>query len=107
MDSSSSHLMSTPVASNKRIRRDDRVNPFERHLLDRLHQPVWSPSILSASGDSLMETPPQTSWGIHQMSLLNPIRIEESPSTHQNETVLDPQTEADAQAAIEKFFFND
>ena len=42
----------------------------------------------------------QKSWAIDQIALLNPSKIEESPSTHQNETILTPQTEAKAQEAI-------
>ncbi len=42
----------------------------------------------------------QRTWAIDQIALLNPIKIEESPSTHQNEDVFSPGTESKAQEAI-------
>jgi len=79
------------------------VNPFERHILENLDRPFWSPGIFSSTNAA---TPPQRAWSIDQIAALFPHPIEESPSSHQNPYPVDAATEAKAQEDINRCVFH-
>lgn len=95
----------TPPSRFKRI-----INPFEVNLVERLQQPsICSPSLFHRS-----ETPKHCStptrhdwqgWTIDEVSLLNPANIE--PHESQFISHIDPDSEAQVQAAISTYFIKE
>lgn len=72
-------------------------NPFESQLHERLLLPVISsPSLFNCL------TPKKFEWSIDEISQLHPVNMK--PHETQFVEDLDPQTEAQAQAAISSFF---
>ncbi|CAG7725142.1 unnamed protein product [Allacma fusca] len=101
--SSGSNGGNSSVPGNSgRVNISKRINPFEKDLINKLHLPVWSPSVMQCQ----IDTPPQNDWTINHISMLNPSNIEESPSTHQIMETLEPEVEDKAQADIKHFFEN-
>nr|XP_023029118.1 protein aurora borealis [Leptinotarsa decemlineata] len=77
------------------------VNPFERHLIDRLHLPTFSPSVFAKVSTPKSEE--KFKWTIDDISSLKPADIdEETISQHVFEE--DPQIESMVQEKIDKFF---
>ncbi|KAJ8920067.1 hypothetical protein NQ315_011721 [Exocentrus adspersus] len=87
---------STPPSRFTRI-----VNPFEPHLIERLHLPMFSPSVFAKV--STPKTDEKFKWTIEDMSSLKPADIdEETVSQHVFEE--DPHTELLVQQKIDTFF---
>ncbi|CAG7830515.1 unnamed protein product [Allacma fusca] len=84
---------------NEKIRR---CNPFEADLGRRIKSPAWSPTVMTCPE----KTPPQRCWNIDQLSKLDPVDIESSPSSHQECETLSPKTEDRLQEDIRTFFAN-
>lgn len=83
----------SPSSLSQRVVR----NPFENQLHE-LHLPmISSPSLFQT-----LKTTPKFEWTIEELSHLNPIHL--VPHETQFREVLDPDREAQAQAAISCFF---
>lgn len=80
------------------------VNPFEIGLADRLHLPlIGSPSLFQRPPTpQLCSTQLEFEWTIDDVSSLNPANVEAHETQFQS--VVDPEVEAKAQAAISSFF---
>lgn len=89
----------TPPSRFRRI-----VNPFEAGLADRLHLPfIGSPSLFHRPPTpQLCSTQLDFEWTIDEVSSLNPANVEAHEAQFQS--MVDPETEAKAQAAIQTFF---
>lgn len=92
----------TPPSSFRRI-----INPFEAGLTERLHLPliglIGSPSLFHrAATPPMSSTQNEFEWTIDEVSLLHPANVEAHETQFQ--TVVDPEYEAKAQAAISSFF---
>ncbi|XP_060528994.1 protein aurora borealis isoform X2 [Cylas formicarius] len=75
------------------------VNPFENHLLDRLHLPVFSPNVFTQ-----YSTPQQKfKWTIDDYSILKPADIDEA-TLSQHVSTADSHTESLVQQKIDTFF---
>jgi hypothetical protein len=89
----------SPVRKKCRPSSSDRVNPFEKEVLDRLSQSVWSPTVF-ANVNITAETPERNEWSVDQLAHLYPRNFEDSPTSHTNPYPVDPLMEAKAQADI-------
>lgn len=80
------------------------INPFESALTDRLHLPlIGSPSLFHRPPTPQMcSTVLDFEWNIDDVSSLNPANVEAHETQFQS--LVDPETEAKAQAAIQTFF---
>lgn len=80
------------------------INPFEAGLTERLHLPlIGSPSLFHRPATPQMcSTQLEFEWTIDEVSSLNPANVEAHETQFQS--VLDPEIEAKAQAAISSFF---
>ncbi|KAJ3642876.1 hypothetical protein Zmor_025625 [Zophobas morio] len=88
--------ISTPPSRFSKI-----LNPFEQHLIDRLHLPTFSPSVFAQV--STPKTDEKFKWTIDDISSLKPADIdEETISQHVSDH--DPTIESMVQEKIDKFF---
>ncbi|KAG5898806.1 hypothetical protein JTB14_011016 [Gonioctena quinquepunctata] len=87
---------STPPSRFSKI-----VNPFERHIVDRLHLPTFSPSIFAKV--STPKTDEKFKWTIDEISSLKPADIDEG-TISQHVFDEDPQIESMVQEKIDRFF---
>jgi hypothetical protein len=88
--------ISTPPSRFTKI-----LNPFEPHLIDRLHLPTFSPSVFAQV--STPKTTEKFKWTIDDISSLKPADIDEATiSQHVSEH--DPTMESLVQEKINKFF---
>lgn len=80
------------------------VNPFEAGLTERLHLPlIGSPSLFHRPATPQMcSTQLEFEWTIDEVSSLNPANVEAHETQFQS--IIDPEIEAKAQAAISSFF---
>lgn len=80
------------------------INPFEAGLTERLHLPlIGSPSLFHRPATpQLCSTQLEFEWTIDEVSSLNPANVEAHETQFQS--VIDPEIEAKAQAAISSFF---
>ncbi|KAJ9601649.1 hypothetical protein L9F63_000182, partial [Diploptera punctata] len=87
----------TPPARQTLIR-----NPFEAALIKKLHLPIYSPSVFKKVVSPSQDT--HQFWSIDAVAQIKPASIEEF-NIQQCEAI-DPETEREAQQAIDHFFHN-
>ncbi|XP_551809.4 protein aurora borealis isoform X1 [Anopheles gambiae] len=79
------------------------VNPFEPHLVERLHLPmIGSPSLFHRPSTPQNSSITQFEWTIDEVSSLGPVNVE--PHETQFIETPDPVAEARVQAAISTYF---
>lgn len=88
---------STPPSRFARI-----VNPFETHLIERLHLPTFSPNVFVQN--STPKTEQKFKWTIEDISSLKPADIDETTISQHVCTTDDPQIESLVQQKIETYF---
>ena len=93
------YLHRTPPSRTKSI---VITNPFDVGITERLHLPMYSPSVFARVVSPTQDSP-TFRWTIEDISRIYPADIEEFPS-HQYDEVVDPELESKAQEAINRFF---
>ncbi|RZC33487.1 BORA N, Rep fac-A C and/or tRNA anti-codon domain containing protein, partial [Asbolus verrucosus] len=88
--------ISTPPSRFAKI-----LNPFESHLIERLHLPTFSPSVFAQV--STPKTDEKFKWTIDDISSLKPANIDEA-TISQHVMDQDPTMESLVQEKIDKFF---
>ncbi|KAF5307904.1 hypothetical protein FQR65_LT06471 [Abscondita terminalis] len=76
-------------------------NPFESHLTERLHRPMFSPSVFNVQS---VKTDDKFKWTIEDISLLKPADIDEGNVEQFECNEHDSEIESTAQARIESYF---
>ncbi|KAL1497276.1 hypothetical protein ABEB36_008268 [Hypothenemus hampei] len=77
------------------------INPFEPHIMDRLHLPTFSPNVFTQNSTPNGEF--KFKWTIEDISSFKPAEIDES-LVDQHYHTADPQTESLVQQKINMFF---
>lgn len=95
---SNNQSFTPPSLSSQKIVR----NPFENHLLERLHLSVISSPVSMFQTFSPVSCSQQFEWTIDDLSELHPVNLVPHETQFSND--LDPIREANAQAAISSFF---
>ncbi|CAH1155889.1 unnamed protein product [Phaedon cochleariae] len=90
--------VSTPPSRFTRI-----INPFEHHLVDRLHLPMFSPSVFAKVSTPKSDEKTKFKWTIDDISSLKPADIDEG-TISQHVIEEDPQVESLVQEKINRFF---
>ncbi|XP_030750292.1 uncharacterized protein LOC115878079 [Sitophilus oryzae] len=88
---------STPPSRFARI-----INPFDSHLIDRLHLPTFSPNVFAQTSSPNVEH--KFKWTIEEIANLKPAEIDESTISQHVFNSDDPKLDLVVQEKIETFF---
>ncbi|XP_076266666.1 aurora kinase A activator-like protein bora [Rhynchophorus ferrugineus] len=78
------------------------INPFDSHLIERLHLPTFSPNVFAQN--STPKTEQKFKWTIEDISSLKPADIDETTISQHVFSHDDPHIESVVQQKIESFF---
>ncbi|XP_050305159.1 protein aurora borealis [Anthonomus grandis grandis] len=100
--SSDSPFRTLPNASTPPSRFAKIINPFEQHLIERLHLPTFSPTVFAQN--STPKADQKFKWTIDDISSLKPADIDETTVSQHVCTMDNPEVDSLVQKKIETFF---